>query len=63
MKAAKFKNETERLMVLGSAGKDVAEFLRKHYPEEALGILTYAADGGKTSLRANPLKADAKNAL
>ena len=60
LKAAKFKNETERLMVLGSAGKDVAEFLRKHYPEEALGILTYAADGGKTSLRANPLKADAK---
>ena len=60
LKTAKFKNETERLMVLGSAGKDVAEFLRKHYPEEALGILTYAADGGKTSLRANPLKADAK---
>lgn len=59
---ANFKNETERLMVLGSAGKDVAEFLRTHYPDEALGILTYAADGGRTSLRANPLKADA-NAL
>ena len=59
---ANFKNETERLMVLGSAGKDVAEFLCTHYPNEALGILTYAADGGKTSLRANSLKADA-NAL
>ena len=58
LNTAKFKNETERLMVLGSAGNDVAEFLRTHYPDEALGILTYAADGGKTSLRANPLKAD-----
>ena len=43
-------------MVLGSAGQDVAEFLRTHYPEEALGILTHTADGGLTSLRANPLK-------
>ena len=55
---ARFQNETERLMVLGSAGQDVAEFLRSRYPDEALGILTYAADGGRTSLRANPLKAD-----
>ena len=46
-----FRDETERLMVLGSAGKDVADFLRIHYPDEALGILTYAADGGRTSLR------------
>ena len=58
LETARFRNETQRLMVLGSAGQDVAEFLRTHYPEEALGILTYAADGGKTSLRANPLKAD-----
>ena len=47
------------LMVLGSAGRDVAEFLHKNYPDEALGILTYQADGGLTSLRANPLKASA----
>ena len=59
LSTAQFRNETERLMVLGSAGKDVADFLRTHYPDEALGILTYAADGGRTSLRANPLKADA----
>ncbi len=35
----------------------MAEFLHKNYPDEALGILTYKADGGLTSLRANPLKA------
>ena len=47
-------------MVRGSASKDVAAFLQTHYPEEALGILTHTADGGCTSLRANPLKADAE---
>ncbi len=41
-------------MVLGSAGRDVAEFLHKNYPDEALDILTYKADGGMTSLRAKP---------
>ena len=46
-------------MVLGSAGQDVAEFLHKNYPDEALDILTYKADGGMTSLRANPLKGSA----
>ena len=58
LSGAAFGNETERLMVLGSCGRDIAAFLRNHYPEEALGILTYAADKGLTSLRANPLKAD-----
>ena len=43
-------------MVLGSAGRDVAQFLHQHYPDEALDILTHTADGGLTSLRANPLK-------
>ena len=38
---------------------EVAEFLHRHYPEEALGILTHTADGGMTSLRANPLKVSA----
>ena len=57
--AAVFTDEIQRLMVLGSAGRDVAEFLHKNYPDEALGILTYKADGGLTSLRANPLKASA----
>ena len=56
---AKFQNDLEKLMVLGSASRDVASFLQTHYPEEALGILTHTADGGCTSLRANPLKADA----
>ena len=56
---AVFKDEIEKLMVLGSASREVAEFLRRHYPEEALGILTHTADGGMTSLRANPLKASA----
>ena len=41
---AVFRDDIERLMVLGSAGRN---------------ILTYKADGGLTSLRANPLKADA----
>ena len=59
LSTASFKNEVERLMVLGSAGRDVAEFLHKNYPDEALGILTYKADGGMTSLRANPLKGSA----
>ena len=57
--AAVFTDEIQRLMVLGSAGRDVAEFLHKNYPDEALGILTYQADGGLTSLRANPIKASA----
>ena len=57
--SARFKDETERLMALGSASRDVAEFFRTHYPDEAMGILTHAADGGRTSLRANPLKASA----
>lgn len=59
LSTASFKNEVERLMVLGSAGQDVAEFLHKNYPDEALDILTYKADGGMTSLRANPLKGSA----
>ena len=59
LETARFRSETQRLMVLGSAGQDVAEFLRTHYPEEALGILTHTADGGCTSLRANCLKMDA----
>ena len=57
--AAVFTDEIQRLMVLGSAGRDVAEFLHKNYPDEALGILTHQADNGLTSLRANPLKASA----
>ena len=60
LNTAVFADETQRLMALGSAGRDVAEFLRETYPEEALGILTHTADKGLTSLRANPLKADAK---
>ena len=56
---AVFKDEIEKLMVLGSASREVAEFLHRHYPKEALGILTHTADGGMTSLRANPLKASA----
>ena len=60
LSTASFKNEVERLMVLGSAGQDVAEFLHKNYPDEALDILTYKADGGMTSLRANPLKTSAE---
>lgn len=57
LNTASFKDETERLMLLGSCGHDVADFLRKHYPDEALDILTHTADKGLTSLRANPLKA------
>ena len=57
LSTAVFKDETQRLMVLGSAGRDVAEFLRTQYPDEALEILTHTADDGLTSLRANPLKA------
>lgn len=56
---AVFADDIERLMVLGSAGRDVAEFLLRCCPEEALGILTHKADEGLTSLRANTLKTDA----
>ena len=57
---AVFRDEVQKLMVLGSAGQDVAAFLHKNYPDEALGILTYKADGGLTSLRANPLRTNAE---
>ena len=60
LSTANFENEVERLMVLGSSGRDVADFLHKNYPDEALGILTDQADGGLTSLRANPLRAGMK---
>ena len=60
LSTANFENEVERLMVLGSSGRDVADFLHKNYPDEALGILTDQADGGLTSLRANPLRASMK---
>ena len=53
---AVFADEVQRLMVLGSAGQDVAQFLSRNYPEEALEILTRSADSGLTSLRANPLR-------
>ena len=53
---AVFRDDIERLMVLGSAGRDVAEFLHKNYPDEARNILTYKADDGLTSLRANPVR-------
>lgn len=56
---AVFADDVERLMVLGSAGRDVAGFLLRYYPEEALDILTRQADRGLTSLRANTLKTDA----
>lgn len=52
---AVFADEAERLMALGSAGRPVAEFLLEHYPQEALDILTQAADKGRTALRVNPL--------
>ena len=37
--SAVFADEVERLMVLGSAGRNVAAFLHQHYPDEALDIL------------------------
>ena len=39
--SAVFADEVERLMVLGSAGRDVAAFLHEHYPDEALDSLTH----------------------
>ena len=53
---ASFADETQRLMVLGSAGRDMASFLLAYYPAEALSILTSPADEGKTALRVNPLR-------
>ena len=55
---ANFADEIQRLMVLGSASRPVAEFLHRTYPEEALEILTSPADCGLTALRANPLRAE-----
>lgn len=60
LSGASFADACEQLMVLGSAGRDVAQVLHTYYPDEALGILTQPADGGLTSLRANPLKATPK---
>lgn len=57
LSGASFADACEQLMVLGSAGRDVAQVLHTYYPDEALGILTQPADGGLTSLRANLLKA------
>lgn len=57
LSGASFADACEQLMVLGSAGRGVAQVLHTYYPDEALGILTQPADGGLTSLRANPLKA------
>ena len=57
LSGASFADACEQLMVLGSAGRDVAQVLHTYYPDEALGIRTQPADGGLTSLRANPLKA------
>lgn len=57
LSGASFADACEQLMVLGSAGRDVAQVLHTYYPDEALGILTQPADRGLTSLRANPLKA------
>lgn len=57
LSGASFADACEQLMVLGSAGRDVAQVLHTYYPDEALGILTQPSDGGLTSLRANPLKA------
>ena len=37
LETARFRNETQRLMVLGSAGQDVAEFLRTHYSRGSAG--------------------------
>lgn len=56
LNTAVFRDETQRLMVLGSAGRPVAEFLRAHYPQEALALLTHPADKGRTALRVNPLR-------
>ena len=56
LSAVVFTDEVERLMVLGSAGRDVAAFLHRYYPDEALRILTARPDGGRTALRVNPLK-------
>lgn len=60
---AVFSDEIEKLMVLGSAGRPVAEFLHTYYPEEALDILTRTADGGLTALRVNPLKMSAQELM
>ena len=42
--------------LLNPLDADMAAFLHASYPDEALDILTHTADGGLTSLRANPLK-------
>jgi 16S rRNA (cytosine967-C5)-methyltransferase len=56
LSTAVFADEIERLMALGSAGREVAEFLQTYYPQEAMGILTHATDAGKTALRVNLLR-------
>ena len=53
---AAFESETQRLMVLGSAGHDVAEFLHKTYPQEAFPSSPPRRTRAKTALRVNPLR-------
>lgn len=50
---AAFADETQRLMVLGCARRDVAAFLRQYYPG-ALDILTAPADGGAPPCGSTP---------
>lgn len=56
---AKFKNETERLSVLGSVSPSVAAHFLRWYPEDAEAILTAVDTARETAIRVNTLRTTA----
>ncbi len=56
LETAVFKNEVERISVLGSVSEPVASFFLETYPEDALAILTQTAENTLTAVRVNPLR-------
>lgn len=57
---AKFKNETERLSVLGSVSPSVAAHFLRWYPEDAEAILTATDTARETAIRVNTLRTSAE---
>ncbi len=55
LEAARFKNEQERIEVLGSVSGAVADFFCSYYPQDALTILSQTAENTATAVRVNPL--------
>ncbi len=53
---AAFKNETQRLSVLYSVSRPVADFFLKHYPQDAEALLQVSFQRPAVAIRPNPLR-------